>query len=65
MSEALQVALIVAVPAFISSLTGIIVAIWGQRKIHAQLNSRFTEWIEATKKSSFAEGVKSETDKNG
>jgi len=33
------------------------------KEVHLSLNSRFDEWMAATKRAAFAEGVKSETDK--
>jgi hypothetical protein len=58
MKDTLVVAIIAAIPAICSYLASRNNARKIQQ-IHVDMNSRFDQWMEATKKASYAEGAKS------
>jgi hypothetical protein len=70
MTDAIQTALIVAIPptlvgiaAIITSLRNRAVAKAEIREVHLLINSRMTQFLELAKSAAFAEGEKAEKDK--
>lgn len=55
--------IICAIAPTIAAITGLIVVLRRIKDVHIQLNSRLTEFLQLTEKSSFAEGEKHEKDK--
>lgn len=66
MTDAVVVALIVAVPPTLVAMGSLVVSLKnkaGIHDVHLSMNSRFDEWMKMVKTASFAEGVKSEQDR--
>jgi hypothetical protein len=69
MTEAVQVALVVAIPGTIGSLAAVLAAIGAWRnsvklnEIHIDMDGRFTQMLAMTKQASHAEGVLDEKDR--
>ncbi len=65
MDIAIITAIIVAIPATITAMTALYIALktsYQIHEVHMSLNSRFDEWMVMTKKASFAEGHKAASD---
>lgn len=67
MSDQLLIAIVAAAPGILVSLgtlAGVIITALKLKRVHTEINSRMTELLEVTAKSSKAEGVAQEADKN-
>ncbi len=66
MTDVVTVAVIASLPAFLAAIASIVASLRNGIKldeVHLQLNGKLEKMIKMREKASFAEGVKSETDK--
>jgi hypothetical protein len=63
MTDAVQIAIIAAIPPTLVALTGVILGFLNRgqiAKVHEEVNSRMTEMLKLTRESSHAQGMKDE-----